>query len=246
MLKDKVTILVYTFPLFNQEEVLFARITSAIKRTWKFCGKLNTVVVASHRFQAVERFVSENVNVKLQIEPSLIPGDIKTMSFDCITKLHERFSTPYVLIIQDDGYPIREGLEEFVGKWDFVGASSVRDSRRWIMNLLGFPCLNGGFSLRSKRICRRAANAWNRWWRFFLNPTSRFFAEDTFYTLTACLGVGYRMGLKFPSMQTVFSFAYDSLNGLVSKPHGITPFGIHGRSTQQMEHELESYSKNVL
>lgn len=242
MLKEKVTILAYTFPLLHQEDVFFARIASAIKRTWKFCGKLNTVLVASHRFQAIEHFVSENENVKLQIEASLIPGDIKTMSFDCITKLHERFSTPYVLIIQDDGYPIREGLEEFVGKWDFIGAPSVRDSRRWIMNLLGFPCLNGGFSLRSKRICRRAANAWNRWWRFFLKPTSRFFAEDTFYTLTACLGIGYRIGLKFPCTQTAFSFAYDSLNGLVSNPRGKKPLGIHGRSTLQIECEFEGFS----
>lgn len=231
MLREQITIIVYTFPMLGLEDEAFSKIAASIERTWKFCGNLKTVIVASHRFSAVDDFVAGHGNVELQIEPSLVSGDIRTMSLDCITKLYTRFTTPYVLVIQDDGYPIRNGLEEFVGKYDFIGAPSVRDGRRRLMNVLGFPCLNGGFSLRSRRVCKRAANAWNRWWRFFLNPKSRFFSEDTFYTLTACLGPGYRFGLKFASEREAFRFAYDSLNGLIAKPADINPFGIHGRST---------------
>jgi hypothetical protein len=226
---DKVTVLIYTFPRKGDEKDAFGKIAAAIERTWKFCGRLKTVIVASHRFAAAENFAAAHPNVELQIEDSLVYGDIKTMSLDCITKLYTRFSTPYVLIIQDDGYPVRAGLEEFVGKWDFIGAPSVRDERRRLMNHLGFPCLNGGFSLRSHRICVRAANAWNRWWRFFLDPSSRFFSEDTFYTLTACLGWGYRHGLKFAGEKDAFRFSYDPLKGLVTRPQGIDSFGIHGR-----------------
>lgn len=230
-LTDQVTILVYTFPVPGEEQEMFRRIAQSIEQTWKYCGRLKTVIVANSRFAEVEEFVSRYANIELQMEPSLVPGNIRTMSLDCIKNLYKRFDTPYVLIIQDDGYPIRSGLDEFVGKWDFIGAPTVRDGRRRIMNALGFPCLNGGFSLRSKRICRRAAEAWNRWWRFFISPSSRFFAEDTFYTLTACLGLCYRRGLKFAPEQEAFRFAYDSLGGLVVRPRDVEPFGIHGRHT---------------
>jgi hypothetical protein len=227
------TILIYTFPLKGEEKTAFSKIVSSIERTWEFCGKLKTVIVASHLFVELEDYAAQHSNIEIQVEPTLIYGCISSMSYDCITKLYTRFSTPYVLIIQDDGYPIRRGLENFIGKWDFIGAPSVRDKRRRLMNALGFPCLNGGFSLRSHRICKRAANAWNRWWRFFLSPKSRFFSEDTFYTLTACLGLGYRYGLKFADEQEAFNFAYDSLNGLIAMPKGLTPFGIHGKATME-------------
>ena len=228
-MNEQVTILIYTFPEKGNEVTAFKKIVASIERTWENVGKLKTVIVASHHFADVDNFASQHSNVELQIEPSLVYGSITTMSMDCIKRLYTRFSTPYVLIIQDDGYPVRPGLEQFVGKWDFIGAPSVRDGRRRLMNLLGFPCLNGGFSLRSRRICIRAANAWNRWWRFFLNPKSRFFFEDTFYTMTACLGWSYRHGLKFAGEKDAFTFAFDSLKGLIAKPKGIASFGVHGR-----------------
>jgi hypothetical protein len=78
------------------------------------------------------------------------------------------------------------------------------------------------------------ANAWRRWWRFFLNPNSRFFSEDTFYTLTACLGFCYRCGLRFPNELDAFRFAYDSLDGMIIKPKDLMPFGIHGHSTIEL------------
>ena len=243
---EQVTILIYTFPEKGNEGRAFSKIVASIERTWENVGKLKTVIVASHHFADVDYFASQHSNVELQIEPSLVYGSITTMSMDCIKRLYTRFSTPYVLIIQDDGYPVREGLEQFVGKWDFIGAPSARDGRRRLMNAFGFPCLNGGFSLRSRRICIRAANAWNRWWRFFLNPKSRFFFEDTFYTLTACLGWGYRHGLKFAGEKDAFAFAFDSLKGLISKPGGIDPFGIHGHSTIAMLQRLAAHQETHL
>lgn len=195
-------------------------------------------MVVNETALCIERFAEENDNVEVQVEPSLVPGKIFTMSADMNGKLHFRFGMPYVLKIQNDGCLLRPGLEDFVGKYDFVGAPSVRDGRRRLMNLFGFPCLNGGFSVRSRRICIRAANAWNRWWRFFWNPKSRFFFEDTFYTMTACLGWSYRHGLKFAGEKDAFTFAFDSLKGLIAKPKGIEPFGIHGHSTIALQRRL--------
>ena len=230
----EVTVLAYHFLENEGYEAAFEKVRHAFEETWRHCGRLKSVLVVNETAPCVERFAAENDNVEVQVEPSLVPGKIFTMSADMNGRLYSRFGTPYVLIIQNDGYPLRPGLEQFVGKWDFIGAPSVRDGRRRLMNLLGFPCLNGGFSLRSRRICIRAANAWNRWWRFFLNPKSRFFFEDTFYTLTACLGWGYRHGLKFAGEKDAFAFAFDSLKGLIAKSKDIDSFGIHGRSTVDM------------
>ena len=228
---ELVTILIYTFPLKGKESNAFAKIAFSIRETWKWCGKLHTVIVSSHHFEAVDRFVSENEDVELQVEPSIIPGKIASMSFDCIVRLYRRFTTPYVLIIQDDGYPIREGLEEFVGKYDFIGAPSTRDGRRKLMNWLGFPCLNGGFSLRSREICRAASRSWRYWWRFVLPRASNFFAEDTFYTLTACLNPFYRFRYRFANEREASRFSFDALDGAASCKKGCVPFGLHGKFT---------------
>jgi hypothetical protein len=153
----QVTILIYTFPEKGNETEAFAKIVASIRRTWDKVGKLKTVVVASHSFMDVEQFVSDHNNVELQIESSLVPGNIKTMSMDCIKNLYMRFSTPYVLVIQDDGFPVRQGLEEFVGKADFWGAPIISNGwKRKIASAIGLGSFNGGFSLRSGRLCEYA------------------------------------------------------------------------------------------
>ena len=83
-MNDQVTILIYTFPERGSEAEPFKKIVASIEQTWKCCGKLKTVIVSSHYFAEVENFVAEHSNVELQIEPSLVYGNIKTMSLDCI------------------------------------------------------------------------------------------------------------------------------------------------------------------
>ena len=90
MVDSEVTILIYTFPFPGREAEAFSRIAASIERTWKHCGELKTVIVASHRFAEVEAFVSAHPNVELQIEASLVPGSVQTMSLDCIKRLFTR------------------------------------------------------------------------------------------------------------------------------------------------------------
>lgn len=226
-----VTLLVYTFPPKDREEA-FDWIEFSVLHSWSLLGRLKTVIVADRRFSRLDSFAAKwSHDVEVQIEDSLTPGEISSMSYDCVTKLHTRFSTDYVLIVQDDGFPIRDNLNDFLGKYDFIGAPCVRDSRRKLMNALGFPCLNGGFSLRSKRICEAAAKSWHRWWHFFINQHSRFFSEDTFYTLTACLSPAYRLKFKFANEKSASDFAYEHLDGLIAPAKTDVPFGFHGRST---------------
>ncbi|MBR1589332.1 MAG: hypothetical protein IJ658_13545 [Kiritimatiellae bacterium] len=223
------TILIYTFPRKGSEGESFGKIAASIERTWKHCGRLKTAIVASHRFEEVESFASSHQNVELQVEPSLVPGSIKTMSMDCIKKLYTRFSTPYVLIIQDDGFPVRSGLEEFVGKIDFWGAPIISDGwRRKLLYALGMGSFNGGFSLRSRRLCEYASRKWFSFFRHVFKEDSPYLGEDFYYTTLLKLLPSTWFRFRFPSERAAFRFSFDALGGKVTLPTDVEPFGQHG------------------
>ena len=185
---SSVTALTYFFAALEAEaEMGFRNLECAILETWRHCGTLHTVIVANSLFTCISRFVEEHpALVEVQIEKSLIPGSVESMSADCNGKLYTRFSTKYVLIIQDDGFPLRSGLDRFIGKADFIGGP--REYARDILkvNLLRWlfrECpYNGGFSLRTHRVCKLAAKYWERKWKF--RHPSWETIEDVFYTTT--------------------------------------------------------------
>lgn len=231
-LGDTVTILVYTFPKSGTEDVAFSRIVTAIRETWRHVGRLKTVIVASHHFAAVDQFATENLEVEVQVEPTLVPGDIHTMSVDCNSKLHTRFSTPYVLIIQDDGYPLRSGLEEFVGKYDFIGAPYVRDVwwKNLICRVMNCWVQNGGFSLRSHRICKAAADYWNE--KYHAMGKCHNASEDLFYTQFLPLHERtYRRSFRLAANRESLRFSWDGIVP-IPKPKEM-PFGFHGKEKWQ-------------
>ena len=230
--EDRVTVLIYTFPKPGTEDAAFAKIVASIQKTWKHVGQLKTVIVASHRFAAVEKFVAEKDNVELQVEPTLVPGNIKTMSMDCIKRLYRRFSTPYVLVIQDDGFPIRGGLAEFLGKCDFYGAPIISDGwKRKLAYAIGLGSFNGGFSLRSRRFCEYASKMWFSFFSKFMAEDNRHLGEDFYYTTLLKFLPMTWLKFSFPSEQEAFRFAVDTLGGLVAYPKGTVPFGLHGKDT---------------
>lgn len=233
---DDVTILIYTFPWPGSESGVFSRIQASLERTWAMVGRLKTVIVASHHFEAVDVFSAANPEIELQIESSLIPGKIKTMSMDCIKRLHTRFSTPYVLIIQDDGYPVRGNLDEFIGKADFWGAPIISDGwKRRLAYSIGLGSFNGGFSLRTHRICAYASKAWRYFFRFLFREDSQFLGEDFYYTTLVKLLPTTWFRYRFPSEGQAFHFSFDALDGHVKLPiETKRPFGIHGKFTIQI------------
>ena len=135
-LENEVTVLAYHFWDDQGYDAAFGRLALAVRETWRHCGQLRTVLVVNKTRPCIEAFAAENREVEVQVEPSLVPGDINSMSADCNSRLWTRFSTPYVLVIQADGYPLRGGLEEFVGKYDFIGAPYVA----------AFRCVRGGYA----------------------------------------------------------------------------------------------------
>jgi hypothetical protein len=224
-----VTALVYHFwdeALFDRQ---FELVESAIYETWRCCGRLRTCVVANRVTPALEAFASRHGGaVEVKLCPALVPGQVESMSVDCNANLHRYFDTEHVLVIQNDGFPLREGLDAFVGRYDYVGAPFVRKTR--LNRLLGlwprFAVGNGGFSLRSKRICEAAAYYWNR--RYYRLPaTHRFVREDAFYCfLLPFLEPAYRREMRFAPWEAACRFSYDSLYG-----EGVSelPFGFHGK-----------------
>lgn len=229
-LNTAVSILVYTFPRCGTEDAAFAKIVASIERTWTLVGKLKTIIVSSHRFQAVDDFAANHSNVKVQIESALVPGDIRTMSVDCIKRLHTRFDTPYVLIIQDDGFPVKSNLADFVGKYDFIGAPILSDGCiRKLAYALRMGSFNGGFSLRSKRLCEYASKCWSRLFRFLLSEKSRWIGEDFYYTSWLKLLPTTWFRYRFPNEREAYRFSVDRLGGHVTPPHDVDPFGVHGR-----------------
>ena len=228
-----VTVLAYFFRPPETAERHFPGVECAIRETWRHCGSMRTVLVTQAATPPLAAFANRFPGlVEIQVEPSLKPlppGDIASMSVDCNARLHARFSTPWVLIVQDDGFPLRPGLEGFLGRWDYVGAPFLR--RNWMTRLAGLwprrAVGNGGFCLRSHRICEEANARWPRFSR--RRGDSRFLAEDVYYCLTLpLLSAGYRKSVSFAPVDEALRFSWDSLYG---DPPDERPFGFHGPET---------------
>ena len=180
-----VTVLTYFFWPEGVAEEKFPYLQCAIQETWRNCGMLKTIIVSNRSIQAIEAFRLQYADwVSIQIEPLLVPGDINSLSIDCNAKLYSRFSSKYVLIIQDHGSPIRPGLSRFLGNYDFIGAPLRRCCFMGGLAsiVLRYTPSNGGFSIRSRRICRLASEYYAK---YYSNRSfSSELVEDCFYTKT--------------------------------------------------------------
>jgi len=226
--RDDVTVLMYFFWKADKAEEKWPMFEGALLETWRNCGRLKTVVVTNCKHSCVENFSSRFPNVEVQIEPQLVPGDINSMSVDCNARLYTRFSTRFVLIVQDDGFPQRPGLDEFVKKgYDFIGSPYCRARRipDLLTRLLNYCPSNGGFSLRSRRFCELAARYWRTDGYAERDFVVEEMSEDLFYTKT--------LPMRHPSMWlrrrqapsiVAERFSYEGVFPLYSKT---LPFGFH-------------------
>ena len=222
-----VTALLYFFHDEKSIKTAWPFSECAILETWLHCGFLQTVLVVDRMSPHVLEFVRKYPQwVSIHEEPGLITGDIGTLSQECIKNLHNRFSTDYVLTIQDDGFPMNSGLEKFLGKCDFYGApwpghTSWTDLYPYPRYAVG----NGGFSLRTKRICEAAAMAWERGWRHIWN--SMKWPEDTFYCkVMPFFSRRWRKAFRYPSLQEAAEFSLECIVPRIGKPQ-FPPLGFH-------------------
>ena len=224
-----VTVLNY---FFRPEEIAgdyFPYTQCAIYETWRHCGAMKTVIVSHALTKPVAEFANRFPDlVEVQIEPSLLSrssGAIHSMSMDCNSRLHTRFSTSEVLIVQDDGFPVRPLLNRFLGRFDFIGAPFRRTS--WHIQILGkivrdWPS-NGGFSLRSKRMCQLVAEFWHK--KYADKPFGPEQIEDMFYTRTFPRGSLFsRWRVHIAESRPAFEFCF--YGGVEKKPDP-NVFGFH-------------------
>lgn len=224
---SEVTILAYHFRDKDRIDAAFDAVECSVRETWFHCGIMKTVLVVNQVTPHLETFAGTySPWIKLIEERRLIPGKIFSMSEDCNSRLYTRFGTPSVLIVQNDGFPLQSGLEQFIGRYDFIGAPYIRDIwwRRAISSVVGCLASNGGFSLRSHEICERAAHYWNK--KYHKLPDCNATSEDLFYTKTLPLHERkYRKSFKIANCKEAIRFSYD---GLMPFKKISMPFGFHG------------------
>lgn len=222
-----VTVVMYFFWNADDADEKWQDFAGALLATWRSCGLLHTVVVSNMAHGCLKEFAGTFPNVEIQIEPSLKPGDINSMSIDCNSKLHARFETKYVMIVQDDGFPLREGLDEFVEMgYDFIGSPYCRALAlpNLLTMLLNYCPSNGGFSLRTKKMCRLVADYWVKEYsgrEFIVNEMS----EDLFYTKTLPIRSPlFWLRRKQAPSKIAERFSYEGCFPLYSET---MPFGFH-------------------
>ncbi len=222
---DQVTALAYCFwPPARMAEQFFT-IEAAFRATWEQCGRLRSKIVASHRFPELDAFCGQE-GVAVDLAPEL-SGRLSAMSRDCIANLHARFDTPYVLVIQNDGFPLRSGLGAFVGPYDYIGAPWGPSS--WYTRLVfphpRFSVGNGGFSLRSRRLCERASWYFRRKYR--LIPYCYAVVDDVFYCrVLPRFEPGIRRLMKYAPPEVAGRFSCEAYDGYYPRD-GEMPFGFH-------------------
>lgn len=225
---DGVTLLAYFFWNDDRIETKFYTIECAFLsafRSWG--GGIPAVLVTNRETEAMRSFCARH-EVRLQVDPTLI-GGVPGMNIDCIQNLHRRFETEYVVIIQSDGFPVRAGLEGFLGKWDYIGAPWPGHGN-WKDRLFLYPKFsvgNGGFCLRSKRICEQASKSYGGVWKHL--PYSLFVGDDVFYCKTMpVLSARWRRTFCYPTREEALRFSVEWV------PRGMemaaAPLGFHSNA----------------
>ena len=226
-----VTTLSYHYWNEGRSELEFKKLEFALAETWRHCGFLKGVIVVNRIDDCVKKFAERHSNIDIQVEPALTPGTLWSLSLDSIANMHKRFNTEYVLTIQTDGYPLRSGLDEFVGKWDYIAAPHICDVwwKRLASNILRFRPMNGGFSLRSHDCCDQVGY----WWRKKYNSLGDCHdtVEDWFYTaFLPAKERSYKSAMRFPDISTALSFSYEAIGPWNRSK---LPFGFHRMDSRE-------------
>ena len=220
-----VTAIAYYFRSPSDFDNHFWRTEFAFLKTFETQGVLPAVLVVNTCTPMIKSFC-ERYSINIQIADNLIPGSIRTLALDLVQNLHTRFETEYVLTVQDDGFPMRPGLSDFVGKYDYIGAPWVHHATYYDLYPYKYCVGNGGFSLRSKRLCQVASRVCLKWfkhipyWWYILG-------DDTFYCKT--LRFWFRDAVKemrWPTLQEASSFSIECNDEFIPS---IMPLGFHAK-----------------
>lgn len=225
-----VTVIAYVFGTENELSRYAEAIELALRETYRHCGRLKTTLVINRPSKALECFAAEcGGDMRIDLDESLIPGDIVGFSRNMIRTLPERFDTEYMLNVHPDGFPLRPGLDEFIAMgYDYIGGPWEIKHDDWITRLLlnrNDGAGNGGFALRTRKICELGASAYRRFWKMI--PDCYLLYEDVFFTrFLPRWQLGYSRRIKIASQDEAARFSFCE-NGEAQRRYGQLPFGFH-------------------
>ena len=157
-----------------------------------------------------------------------------------VYNLHRYFETDFVLLVQDDGYVVNPSSwrEEFL-EYDYIGApwAEPRDGFSYTdqtgrVRRVG----NGGFSLRSRRLCRLASELEMPW-----EPFHGYYHEDGFICVNnAHIYEGH--GCVIAPLGVARYFSHEAP---IPEIAGIIPFGFHGKSSKYYLRHHDSAIRRV-
>ena len=160
------------------------------------------------------RVLTDDMNFKhSEINAHRIPA-IRTMdeySLFFIKDFWKTFNTEFCLTAHPDGFIINpeSWTDEFLN-YDYIGAPWSPSGPRFRDNL-GRPGIgNGGFSLRSKKICKFVRDNY-----LIINEN-----EDMYYS--NCMNTHKPSSIKYPSVELALQFAQETM-----LDKNIKPFGFH-------------------
>lgn len=202
----------------------------AILMTWKHCGRLPVSLLVNRVTDKLRR-MSDEYGIHLIVDPQIKGGggSVRDLNRTVLTRATELFDTEYELTFQDHAFPLRPGLEEFIGKWDYIAAPWKFNKDDWITRLILPQRLdvgNGAFSLRSRNLCERTAYYYKRHFRFF--PHCYLFNDDYFIGKTLpSWKRNYLKEVRIADPESAARFAFEE-NSELQERLGKLPFGFHG------------------
>lgn len=227
--RTDVTAVAYSFGTPEKMPAYGRAVELALRETYRHCGRLRTTLVVNRLTPELEAFAAECGNfLRVDIDESLKPGGIVGFSRNMIRTLPDRFNTPFMLNVHPDGFPLRSGLDEFVGRWDYVGGPWEIGRDDWITRLLltrNDGAGNGGFALRTRCICELGAAAYRRFWKAI--PDCYLLYEDVFFTrFLPRWQPGYARRISFAPREEAARFAFCE-NRAAQDAFAALPFGFH-------------------
>lgn len=232
---SNVTALCYCFGTEAWIESHIPFFVSPLREVWRCCGMLKTVFVSNIKSDALVALQSQHPRwIEIKITDTLIPepspDDIHSMSLDMNAHLSEHFNTDYVLVFQDDGFPVRPGLERFLGKYDFYGSPlrSINPIQFVKGHITGAWNSNGGFSLRSRKCCLLANRLFQE--NFAGTPYRQSWCEDIFYTSYLPRHFKeYRRNVRIAPFTAARHFSFEGFNrnNDIRGRKDVCPFGFH-------------------
>lgn len=211
-------------------DLLLDSLLAAILMAWRFCGRLPVVLLVNRETPALLK-MAQDWGVRLLVEPQIQGGggNGKTLNRDAIMNLPKRFDTEYLLSFQNHAFPIRDGLSDFLGRFDFIGAPWTFGKDDWITRFL-LPHRgdvgNGAFSIKSRRLCEMTAWYYQRKYKWL--PHCYLVIDDYFIGKTLpSFEKRYRETIRIASPEVAATFSLEDNVALHESLHA-RPFGFHG------------------